>query len=199
MGAADLSHVQQPYEEAAVWDQHIHKEFYEQGDLEVKLGFSPAPLFLRDKNDPNKSDHWFYENMALPVMQALGNVVPNPGASVVDRVSGNIEKLAKEMNKDADLENFHNSEDHRKMRLTWVGPETGPNKRKVTGVSGGDGLSDRTSMLSVSRQGSDVGSIASSRAAHSSQGSFLGTPSIRRGSQPLLLPIRQDEVAEKDA
>lgn len=63
--AADLSHVQQPYDEAAIWDANIHKEFYEQGDLEIKLGFSPAPLFLRDKNDPNKSDHWFYENMAL--------------------------------------------------------------------------------------------------------------------------------------
>ena len=207
--SADLSHVQQPYAEAAIWDEHIHKEFYEQGDLEVKLGFSPAPLFLRDENDPYKSDHWFYENMALPVMQALGNVVPNPGAAVVERVSANIQILAKEMNKDeeAESETFHNPEDHRKMRLTWVGPETGPNKRKVTGVSSGEGLSaDHTERfsnmsggLSVSRNGSAAGggsfntsgSFNSGRAARSSHGSFKAAAPSKSGSQHSLQPIIQ--------
>jgi hypothetical protein len=84
--AADLSHVHQPYAEAAEWDRKIHKEFYEQGDLEVSLGFVPPALFLRDENDPAKSDHWFYKNMALPIMEVLAAIVPNPGSAVAERV-----------------------------------------------------------------------------------------------------------------
>ena len=185
-------------------------------------------------------------------MEALGNVVPDPGLSVVDRVHGNIQMLAKQMQKEAEDDGFHNSEDHRKMRLTWVGPEIGsfcyslhrpylfsghfcfpfcfpfslsrsrrrtrirtftltcaylfvinhnmqpytipikgPNRRKVTGVSIGDMHSDRPSLLSVSRQGSDVGSVASGSSSISTSAvkrpSLQGSTSTRSGSQPSLL------------
>ena len=47
--------------------------------------------------------------------------------ALAGRVAGNIAIFAEEM----EAEIFHGSPEHNKLRLTWIGPETGRGKRKV--------------------------------------------------------------------
>ena len=47
--AADLSHIQQPFNQAGRWDDRIHEEFFDQGSKEKALGFTPDALYDREE------------------------------------------------------------------------------------------------------------------------------------------------------
>lgn len=74
--ASDLSQVTKPFELSQRISEHIYKEFHAQGDLEKQHGRTPIPMMDREKADVPREQVGFLDSVALPVYQALADILP---------------------------------------------------------------------------------------------------------------------------
>eukprot|EP00049_Salpingoeca_infusionum_P027900 m.34896 g.34896 ORF g.34896 m.34896 type:complete len:421 (+) comp9828_c0_seq2:709-1971(+) len=83
----DICHVVRPWLIAKEWEDRVQEEFFEQGDQEKELGFTPMGMFDREVCNVAGSQLWFYENMGKPLFEALARHVPET-AHLLDTMMG---------------------------------------------------------------------------------------------------------------
>jgi 3',5'-cyclic-nucleotide phosphodiesterase/cAMP-specific phosphodiesterase 4 len=66
---ADIGHNAKPVRLHKQWTGMLHKEFFCQGDLERKLGFSVTPLFNRDAINIAEAQRGFLTIVAIPLFE----------------------------------------------------------------------------------------------------------------------------------
>eukprot|EP00043_Microstomoeca_roanoka_P008775 m.84323 g.84323 ORF g.84323 m.84323 type:complete len:406 (-) comp14384_c0_seq1:457-1674(-) len=89
--SGDICHLVRPWAVAKAWEDLVMEEFFEQGDYEKELGFTPDALFDREKCKVPNSQVWFYDNMGKPLFEALRHHVPT-AQQLVDVLQSNSAK-----------------------------------------------------------------------------------------------------------
>jgi hypothetical protein len=86
----DICHLVRPWPVAKEWEDLVMIEFFQQGDQEKALGFTPDALFDRDVCKVPNSQCWFYENMGKPLFEALARHVPETEHLVTTMMDENL-------------------------------------------------------------------------------------------------------------
>eukprot|EP00795_Rhopilema_esculentum_P000239 gene239-9879_t len=94
MTSCDLSDQTKPWEGAYKVSDLLYAEFFNQGDMEKSLGYTPKEMMDREKASIPKLQVEFGSKVALPVYRLLSTILP-PVSSICDVIRENIVRWQK--------------------------------------------------------------------------------------------------------
>lgn len=85
---ADLGHLALPWITHLRWVHRLEREFFEQGDLEKKMGHVTSAMMDREQPGVTQTQVGFFEFVVLPLFRAVGEALPG-AATMVAAVESN--------------------------------------------------------------------------------------------------------------
>eukprot|EP00892_Ulva_mutabilis_P001710 jgi/Ulvmu1/1153/UM107_0027.1 len=89
--AADINSAGRPPEVAGMWANAIYKEFFRQGDLEVRQQLAQTPFFQRDKVVVWRAQIAFAEKVVMPVFKAIDSLAPVISHMILSQIEHNVQ------------------------------------------------------------------------------------------------------------